>query len=143
MKYTKMDSIVKYWTGILLQRRRRRRQSSGDTSSTNGDITHRKSFLFLLMALYLLRVWGTSRFIINILTKQLKKDMNCIAQYILLLLQSYGDSGQGFWNFIIFCCLDKAVKFRLLFGCCSRRDENAENADRETQRLLHNIASDE
>ena len=109
-----------------------------EDNAESNDVTHRNSFLFLLMALYLLRVWGSCRFVINILTQHLKKEISCTVQYILLMLQSYGDSGQGFWNFVIFFCLDKEVKFRLLC-CCCEENETIDGPGTERQRLLHGV----
>ena len=127
-----------------LQRRRFRRLQSlasynsiqeNDDNQSNRFTRHRNSLLYLLMALYLLRVWGTSRFVINILANRL--EFSCTVHYILLILQSYGDSGQGFWNFVIFCCLDETVKFRKL--CRLRRYGGGDYTDHERQHLVQEM----
>ena len=93
----------------------------------SNNFRHRQSLLYLLMALYLLRVWGTSRFVLNVLTGHLRWEISCTVHYTLLILQSYGDSGQGFWNFVIFICLDKTVRLRQLICCHGNNQEEGSN----------------
>lgn len=127
---------------MYLQLRRRRNQTQPEDenqpdnqpdSSRTRDLRDMTILLYLLMALYLLRVWGSVRFVINILSDQPQREVSCVVQYVLLVLQSYGDCGQGFWNFIIFCCSDRVVRSRLFSCCCRRTDEPSDN---ERRRLL-------
>ncbi|XP_071146289.1 G-protein coupled receptor 157-like [Mytilus edulis] len=79
---------------------------------SNGLRREDELFCFTWLILYCLRVWGTIRFVIDII-----EDGNHIKnahvekfKVALLFLQSYGDSAQAFWNFILFCVCDNTVR---------------------------------
>ncbi|VDI42768.1 G protein-coupled receptor 157 [Mytilus galloprovincialis] len=67
----------------------------------------REDELFCLTWLvqYCLRIWGTARFILDI-----AKFNNYKVETVFFFLQSYGDSAQAFWNFILFCVCDQSVR---------------------------------
>ncbi|CAG2187480.1 GPR157 [Mytilus edulis] len=66
-------------------------------------------FCFTWLILYCLRMWGTLRFLLDI-----AKFNDDTTEFVLLILQSYGDSAQAFWNFILFCVCDKTVRSYIL-----------------------------
>ncbi|CAC5382258.1 GPR157 [Mytilus coruscus] len=73
-------------------------------------------FCFTWLILYCLRIWGTVRFFLDIV-----KVNNDNAELAFLMLQSYGDSAQAFWNFILFCVCDETVRSYILgrySTCC-------------------------
>ncbi|KAH3788210.1 G-protein coupled receptor 157-like [Dreissena polymorpha] len=74
-----------------------------------------RNFLFVWFVLYALKLWGVIRFF---LTAYLNDDMlqrpkttTCLE--ILLIFQSYGASGQAFWNCVLFCFCDKTVRRKM------------------------------
>ncbi|KAK3601921.1 hypothetical protein CHS0354_001930 [Potamilus streckersoni] len=77
-------------------------------------------FLYLWLLLWLLRVWGTIRFILF----WSQKEDNLT---FLIIPQSIGDSAQAFGNCILFCFLDKEVMQHIKNKCTSSRFEDVEN----------------
>lgn len=96
-----------------------------------------ENFVFVWMIIYLLKLWGFTRFFIttyadsDILNKSTMKNF----LNFLLIMQSYGASGQAFWNCILFCFLDKTVRknMKLWLKC------NDDSEDRA--RLLGNLST--
>jgi len=74
-----------------------------------------KNYLKIWFVLYCLKLWGLTRFFIvtyapaSVLAT---KGMQTFLK-VLLTLQSYGASGQAFWNCVLFCFFDKTVRRRL------------------------------
>ncbi|XP_063408774.1 uncharacterized protein LOC134692253 [Mytilus trossulus] len=66
-------------------------------------------FCFTWLILYCLRMWGTLRFFLDI-----AKFNHGTTEFVLLILQSYGDSAHAFWNFIYFVFVIKL--FVLMYG---------------------------
>ncbi|XP_053395808.1 G-protein coupled receptor 157-like [Mercenaria mercenaria] len=94
------------------------------------------NFVFVWMVIYLLRLWGFTRFFITTYSdaKTLHKPRMKSFLNFLLLMQSYGDSGQGFWNFVLFCILDKTVRKHLkIWLRCYYEEE-------ERERLLGDVS---
>lgn len=50
-------------------------------------------------------MWGTVRFFLDIAMFN-----NYKVEIVFLMLQSYGDSAQAFWNFVLFCVCDQTVR---------------------------------
>ncbi|XP_052819751.1 G-protein coupled receptor 157-like [Mya arenaria] len=69
-----------------------------------------RNFIFVPFILYLLRLWGTIRFVIALAKKEGGSNQLNMAQKVLMDLQSVGDSWQGFWNFVLFCVVDNTVR---------------------------------
>ncbi|KAL3887319.1 hypothetical protein ACJMK2_027261 [Sinanodonta woodiana] len=93
--------------------RRRLRELNADFRDQD---TH---YLYLWLLLWVLRVWGTVRFILYWLHVPNNID-------VLIILQSIGDSGQAFGNCILFCFLDKEVMEYIKNTCRSNTAENVE-----------------
>ncbi|XP_053407257.1 G-protein coupled receptor 157-like [Mercenaria mercenaria] len=99
-----------------------------------------ENFVFVWMVIYLLKLWGFTRFFITTYA-----DLDVLQQQhmkgfldFLLTMQSYGASGQAFWNCILFCVLDKTVRKHLkawILRCC--------NAGQERDRLLGDMSTQE
>ncbi|KAL3887314.1 hypothetical protein ACJMK2_027256 [Sinanodonta woodiana] len=87
--------------------RRRLRELNADFRDED---TH---FLYLWLLLWLLRVWGTIRFLLDW--------FGVYDPDFLLILQSIGDNAQAFGNFILFCLLDKEVMEHIKNECMSPR----------------------
>lgn len=111
-----------YYRGIELARFSRRLRNEDE------------NFVFMWLILYLLKLWGLVRFFITTYVHPTALSSHSMqhALNFLLLMQSYGASGQAFWNCILFCFCDKAVRKRMKgwLKCC-----NSE----ERERLLGNL----
>ncbi|KAL3887377.1 hypothetical protein ACJMK2_027319 [Sinanodonta woodiana] len=84
-------------------------------------------YLYLWLLLWLLRVWGTVRFILVCS----QSDDNVA---FLIILHSIGDSAQAFGNCLLFCLLDNAVMEYVKNMCkCSRLERV------ELERLVHTL----
>lgn len=71
-----------------------------------------KNFLFVWLIIYLLKLWGLTRFFITTYASdEMLRDpsMTSFLEF-LLNIQSYGASGQAFWNCILFCFCDSTVR---------------------------------
>ena len=66
--------------------------------------------MYVWLILYVLRLWGTIRFVLFIIH-------NVNYGGWLLYLQAIGDPGQAFGNFVLFCVLDRTVRTKML-NCC-------------------------
>lgn len=71
--------------------------------------TEDENFCMAFAILYLVRIWGTIRFFMSILNTRYSPGLNQ-ADSILVYFHSYGDSAQAFWNFVLYCLLDKTVR---------------------------------
>ncbi|VDI77763.1 Hypothetical predicted protein [Mytilus galloprovincialis] len=81
-------------------------------------------------------MWGTLRFFLDVINCNYYK-----VEYVLLILQSYGDNAQAFWNFILFCVCDQTVRSYILSryylnGCCntSISSNNQDNTQESIER---------
>lgn len=81
-----------------------------------------ENFLYVPLVLYLLRIWGTSRFFIAVIQKHVNNVHLDRAQAVLLAFQSIGDSAQAFFNCILFCFCDVTVRTYLCSVLCRRRN---------------------
>lgn len=86
-----------------------------------------ENFVFVWMVIYLLKLWGFTRFFITTYADQDAVNEQSMKIFLdfLLVMQSYGASGQAFWNFILFCVLDKTVRKHLkkwLHSRCSSEE---------------------
>jgi hypothetical protein len=71
-----------------------------------------ENFVFVWMVIYLLKLWGLTRFFITTYANNdvlRSQSMKTFLEF-LLVMQSYGASGQAFWNFILFCVMDQPVR---------------------------------
>ncbi|KAL3861114.1 hypothetical protein ACJMK2_007183 [Sinanodonta woodiana] len=83
-------------------------------SSLNSELREEdKNFMWVWFVLYLLRIWGTIRFFVSFSAIINKSEPTRHAHFVLLNMQGVGDSGQAFWNFVIFCLCDKTVRDRI------------------------------
>ncbi|XP_074655258.1 G-protein coupled receptor 157-like [Tubulanus polymorphus] len=128
--------LVKYhvWSTKRVQLRRIPHYllDSSDTHDRNQVINSSDTmFVFVPFVMYLLRIWGTIRFIVNssISIDQQRSHEYVTANRILTTLQGIGDSGQGFGNFLLFCLFTKDIRKRLF---CR------ETPDSERRHLLNN-----
>ncbi|XP_071143094.1 G-protein coupled receptor 157-like [Mytilus edulis] len=127
--------------------KRRRHNSYLWNQVSNGLRREDELFCFTWLILYCLRFWGTARFFINIIDdgsdpKSLYFENFKLA---LLFLQSYGDSAQAFWNFILFCVFDNAVRSFSLNNCLSFSPNEIASSDicsHTQERLDTNIQHD-
>ncbi|KAK3590647.1 hypothetical protein CHS0354_013681 [Potamilus streckersoni] len=94
--------------------RRRLRELNADFRDQD---TH---YLYLWLLLWLLRVWGTVRFL-------LVCSQNDDNVTFLIILHSIGDSAQAFGNFVLFCLLDKEVMEHIKNMYFCSRLENVEH----------------
>lgn len=78
------------------------------------------NFLYVPFVLYLLRLWGTARFIIAVVKKHTDSVHISRIQEVLLVFQSIGDCGQAFCNCILFCFCDATVRHYLYRVLCRR-----------------------
>ncbi|XP_052271540.1 G-protein coupled receptor 157-like [Dreissena polymorpha] len=92
-------------------------------NSTNMDLseirTQNNKILYYCISLYLLRLCRTVRFFIAIVTGNIDSVEISLMfnQKVLLIMQSIGDSWQGFWNLFVFCLLDDTVR-DYICACC-------------------------
>lgn len=71
-----------------------------------------QNFVFVWMIIYLLKLWGMTRFFVTTYGPPPTGPMPNFLTF-LLIVQSYGASGQAFWNSILFCLLDKTVRLKM------------------------------
>ncbi|KAK3581731.1 hypothetical protein CHS0354_015499, partial [Potamilus streckersoni] len=91
-------------------------------------------FLYLWLVLWLLRAWGTIRFMLRL--------FNAGADIKpLIILQSIGDSAQAFGNCILFCFLDKEVAMYIKQACipCKFRGEELDGLLTTTSESANNV----
>lgn len=71
-----------------------------------------ENFVFVWMVIYLLKLWGLTRFFITTYANNDVLRNYSMQKFLefLLVMQSYGASGQAFWNFILFCVMDQTVR---------------------------------
>ena len=72
-------------------------------------------------------MWGLIRFFVTTYLPEETLDDTRMVTFlqILLNMQSYGASGQAFWNCILFCFCDKTVRQALknwITGSCEERE---------------------
>ncbi|XP_065175375.1 G-protein coupled receptor 157-like [Sycon ciliatum] len=122
-KFWEITSCILIFILYFLIRRHLRRQTRTNgrqflttTSRSIAQSADRK-MLVIPVAFLLLRVWGTTRFIIDTVHIRLHNDVPN-PYYPLLYLQAVGDTGQGFVNFIIFCWKTDSVQSLLVMACC-------------------------
>ncbi|KAH3832706.1 G-protein coupled receptor 157-like [Dreissena polymorpha] len=88
-----------------------------------------RNYLLVWFVLYALKLWGVIRFF---LTAYLTDDMlqlpiTKIWLEVLLIVQSYGASGQAFWNCVLFCFCDATVRCKM--WRCNKVPVQAEAAE--------------
>ncbi|KAK3594991.1 hypothetical protein CHS0354_019921 [Potamilus streckersoni] len=103
---------------LILWRRRTTYFSSLNTELREED----NNFMWVWFVLYLLRIWGTVRFFLSFSAISTNSENIGQAQFVLLNMQGVGDSGQAFWNFVIFCLFDKSVRNGITGRCKSRSE---------------------
>ncbi|KAJ8320455.1 hypothetical protein KUTeg_002042 [Tegillarca granosa] len=97
--------LLKFFT----YRRRRREPDFHWGIINSGRLrTEDENFCMAFAILYLVRIWGTIRFFMSILNTRYSPGLNQ-ADSILVYFHSYGDSAQAFWNFVLYCLLDKTL----------------------------------
>ncbi|XP_013393575.1 G-protein coupled receptor 157 [Lingula anatina] len=80
-----------------------------------------RKLTFVPIIFILLRIWGTIRFFLAIGGYQ-PSDMSAL----IIILQGFGDSGQGFCNFVLFCLTTDVIREKLRekpFCACARMCE--------------------
>ncbi|XP_045189506.2 G-protein coupled receptor 157-like [Mercenaria mercenaria] len=89
-----------------------------------------ENFLFIWIVIYLLKLWGLTRFFIMTYLPPDKlynsQTMKTFLEF-LLIMQSYGAGGQGFWNCVFFCFLDKTVWKNMMLYITRDNSEEREN----------------
>ncbi|KAL3861115.1 hypothetical protein ACJMK2_007184 [Sinanodonta woodiana] len=80
------------------------------------------NFMWVWFVLYLLRIWGTVRFVLSLTPVSTNSEDVGLTQLVLLNLQGIGDSSQAFWNFVIFCLCDKTVRKGITARCRNRSE---------------------
>ena len=101
--------IFLYLKNYLFQRRRHNSYLWNQVS--NGLRREDELFCFTWLILVCLRLWGTVRFFVNIIDDGSLDEKGF--KLALLFLQSYGDSAQAFWNFMLFCYFDTTVRIQI------------------------------
>ncbi|KAL3861110.1 hypothetical protein ACJMK2_007182 [Sinanodonta woodiana] len=105
-------------------------------SSLNNELREEdNNFMWVWFVLYLLRIWGTVRFFLNFSAISNNSEHIGKAQFVLLNMQGVGDSGQAFWNFVIFCLFDKSVR-KGIAGRCRTRYESVPLISPVTESIL-------
>ncbi|KAK3594990.1 hypothetical protein CHS0354_019919 [Potamilus streckersoni] len=94
---------------LKLWKRRTVKFSSLNTELREED----KNFMWVWFVLYLLRIWGTVRFFLSFTAIINNGEPIVHAHSVLLNMQGVGDSGQAFWNFVIFCLCDKTIRDKI------------------------------
>ncbi|XP_045161541.2 G-protein coupled receptor 157-like [Mercenaria mercenaria] len=92
--------------------------------------TEDENFLYVPLVLYVLRIWGTTRFFLAIFKNHINSVHLTRAQEVLLVFQSIGDSAQAFFNCVLFCFCDATVRNYLYTVLFRRHREDL--ADSET-----------
>ncbi|XP_061162385.1 uncharacterized protein LOC133171614 [Saccostrea echinata] len=94
---------------LMLDNCLRRRRN--DPSLWNSDIVREEDerFCYTPFILYLLRLWGSTRFIFTI-TKAYENHAVVKADSVLVYFHCIGDSAQAFANFLLFCVFDKGFR---------------------------------
>ncbi|XP_064643244.1 G-protein coupled receptor 157-like [Lineus longissimus] len=86
---------------------------SGEQLSGNDTM-----FIFVPIILLVLRIWGSLKFLITIsLSPSQGGDHEFESNKgieVLTLFQGIGDSGQAFWNFVLFCLMTPEVRVAIL-----------------------------
>lgn len=85
-----------------------------------------KNFLYVWFLLYILRMWGTIRFFLYVFRNPSEKEWYMKG---LLRLQAFGDPGQAFCNFFLFCLLDKTVRTKLRHSLCCKTSKGSEDSN--------------
>ncbi|XP_052278128.1 uncharacterized protein LOC127876736 [Dreissena polymorpha] len=77
-----------------------------------------RNYLLVWFVLYALKLWGVIRFYLTLYLDPTTLNKNTTQKFmgILLILQSYGASGQAFWNCVLFCFCDETVR-RKMWRC--------------------------
>ena len=85
-----------------------------------------KNFLFVWLIIYLLKLWGMTRFFITTYApaETLRDPHMAAFLEFLLNIQSYGASGQAFWNCILFCFCDRTVRKEMMRWMKGNNEEN-------------------
>ncbi|XP_062566872.1 adhesion G-protein coupled receptor G6-like [Saccostrea cucullata] len=99
---------------------RRRRE---DPSLWNSDIVRAddERFCYTPFILYLLRIWGSTRFIFTIIGAYKNQTVDKVDS-VLVYFHCIGDSSQAFANFLLFCVFDKDFRKEIYRGCNSRNN---------------------
>ncbi|XP_062594340.1 G-protein coupled receptor 157-like [Saccostrea cucullata] len=90
-----------------------------------------ENYVLLWLVLYILRIWGTARY--GILIYRVANGVEMVnklypVDMVLMHIQSVGDSAQAFFNCLLFCVKDTAVRHGLLRMLC-RRDQDRQLND--------------
>ncbi|XP_053378546.1 uncharacterized protein LOC123526746 [Mercenaria mercenaria] len=96
-----------------------------------------KNYLYVWFVLYILRLWGSVRLMMDIAHADTENAGEEISK-IFMYMQAVGDPGQAFCNCILFCFLDGTVRSHILDACRGTPQHLVLNDERE--RL---IAADE
>ncbi|KAH3832705.1 G-protein coupled receptor 157-like [Dreissena polymorpha] len=75
-----------------------------------------RNFLMVWFVLYALKLWGVIRFFLTAYFTDHMLQLQITKNWLdfLLIVQSYGASGQAFWNCVLFCFCDKTVRRKML-----------------------------
>lgn len=95
-----------------------------------------KNYLYVWFLLYILRMWGSIRSMLNLGHVDSETPGSMIS-HVFMYLQAFGDPGQAFCNAVLFCLLDKTVRVyivEMLKKCC-RNPQNL-STDGEQDRLV-------
>ncbi|KAL5014708.1 hypothetical protein ScPMuIL_008978 [Solemya velum] len=116
--------LLAAWLFVVLKIHIFKVRRQGDAlpiSFRDGD----ERFTLVWLILYLLRMWGTIRFLMAWITDDNNFEISDLhtADRVLLYLQCFGDSAQAGFNCILFCLLDKKIWRRLRERCCQSTGE--------------------
>ncbi|XP_060573717.1 G-protein coupled receptor 157-like [Ruditapes philippinarum] len=91
-----------------------------------------KNYLYVWFLLYILRIWGSIRSMMNI--GHVDSEMpGSMISHVLMYLQALGDPGQAFCNAVLFCLLDETVReyiVEMLQKCCRNPRNLSTNGER-------------
>jgi hypothetical protein len=101
-----------------------------------------ENFVFVWLILYMLRFWGTLRFLMAVSRRPHPYTYAMFkADEFLRVPQCIGDSGQAFWNCVLFCFCDKTVRARIMEFCCSCLPHYRQRQGQEERQHLLNAST--
>ncbi|XP_062576052.1 G-protein coupled receptor 157-like [Saccostrea cucullata] len=132
MTYIITAFLYIYLKYYMIKKRRRERRPNLRYSHISISLRDEdENYVLLWLVLYILRIWGTARYGILIYKVangvEMVNNLNHV-DMVLMHIQSVGDSAQAFFNCLLFCVKDTAVRHGLLRMLC-RRDQDRQLND--------------
>ncbi|XP_062566873.1 G-protein coupled receptor 157-like [Saccostrea cucullata] len=94
---------------LMVENFRRRRRNIPSLWNSHIVEEDDERFCYTPFILYLLRIWGSTRFIFTIIGAYTNQTVNKVDS-VLVYFHCIGDSSQGFANFLLFCVFDKGFR---------------------------------